>query len=458
MANSVLRQIRLFAYFVVGLLIGGLSVNAFAGEKYPVSSSDTNTALQKCGAASVPDGWSITTACYSIVKCPDVRSPGSTCVDSAQRVISISGNNAYQGYTSSYMYCPDSPNYHWDGSQCVVPDPCKSKSGQFDNGGNPQSVQLAGATWYKIPTTDGKLPNPVCINGCYADPYAGYDFLGMGGAGTYEFKGNPKYNGQSCSSSDATGKKTDSVQKNTPEYDCVNSGKAFGYFNGNVMCVDSTSKGGTATKSTTTTNNDGSKTQTDVKSTISCGADGKCSTTTTTTTTTYNSDGTVKGTDTQTKTEDSGGSAGGNGNQKSSFCQENPDSPLCKTGSFGESCSGEPTCNGDPVQCATARAAWKTRCALEPTPAAVTAGQTVLDGDPAASDALKHTSVAMPTVDTTGGGSSGSCPADRVVNIYGDQNLKVPFSSLCAAADLMRVALLAVAGFAAAMIISGGIK
>lgn len=281
--------------------------------------------------------------------------------------------------------------------------------------------------------------------------------LDGGAAGGFWYgRGNPTYTGASCSASDGQGT---TKPPTTPEYDCVKAGKGFGYFNGNVICTDINNTSSKASNTKTTTNPDGTKQDVKTDSSVKC--DGTvCITTTTTTTTTYDSSGSTTSTSTKTdSTSKPDPSASGSGTKgDSAFCAQNPDSPMCKTGSFGASCTSEPSCNGDPVQCATARATWKTRCALEPTQDVVSAGQTVLNGDQAAADALKHTSVAMSSVDTSGGGSSGSCPADKVVSIYGEYSLKVPFSSVCAGADLMRVALLAAASFTAAMIIVGGIK
>lgn len=79
--------------------------------------------------------------------------------------------------------------------------------------------------------------------------------------------------------------------------------------------------------------------------------DGKCTTTKTTNTT--GEDG--QSVDTQTETEEE---------TKEDFCTENPKSPHCLEGSFGGSCDGGFTCEGDAVQCAIAQQQHLRMCKL----------------------------------------------------------------------------------------------
>ena len=79
--------------------------------------------------------------------------------------------------------------------------------------------------------------------------------------------------------------------------------------------------------------------------------DGKCTTTTTTNTT--GEDGQAVDTKTETKEE-----------TKEDFCTENPKSPHCVEGSFGGSCEGGFTCEGDAVQCAIAQQQHLRMCKL----------------------------------------------------------------------------------------------
>lgn len=49
---------------------------------------------------------------------------------------------------------------------------------------------------------------------------------------------------------------------------------------------------------------------------------------------------------------------------RSSWCAENPGSPICASGKFSGSCGSPPACSGDAVQCAIATQAFYTRCSL----------------------------------------------------------------------------------------------
>ena len=63
-----------------------------------------------------------------------------------------------------------------------------------------------------------------------------------------------------------------------------------------------------------------------------------------------------------------GGGTGTGGGTPSPFCQENPNSPVCKNGSWGGSCAGGFTCDGDAIQCAISKASWQMACLFEPSP------------------------------------------------------------------------------------------
>lgn len=349
---------------------------------------------------------------------------------------------------TSQSACPYGTNA--DGS-CKCPDPCSEKAGFYDNGGNPQMVKLPGSSWY-----EGKgsaVPETMCIDGCTAGMKQNLQTQVTGG-GYWGAETNPVYTGQSCGTSSATDKR---MPKDSEEKKCVDSGKAFGYVNDKVVCVSSDTKGGTATKKTETKNADGTTTKTETTTNISCNAQGACSTTTTTTTTVINSDGTTASTKTETKKEDSGGGAGTGTAETSSFCKDNPSSPMCKTGTFTGTCSQVPECTGDPIQCATAKATFKANCALEVSPEVATKGQSFVDGtDQETKDALGRKEIVLPQVNASDSGG-GACPADRQFELAG-QSISIPFSSICGYMVIMKIALLAIASFSAAMIITGGVK
>lgn len=331
--------------------------------------------------------------------------------------------------------------------QCKQADPCEAKAGMFDNAGNPQSVQLSGPDGvYTGPAVGGKVPQSICINGCSANPRAGYNYVGATMKdGTYSVQGNPQYSGQSCgANSDVPNYKP--VQKNTPEYDCASKGQGFGYVNGSVVCTGATTPNDSKGKTNTNvkTNADGTKTETTVNSTVSCNGAGACTTITTTTTTTINADGTrgPSTVTTDTSTKQGGGDGQGSQLDKSDpFCVQNPNSPMCKSGAFAGSCTSEPACSGDPVQCAVAVASWRTDC------------KTMSPGTPTDGPAVVEKKIGNQFASSDLPGA-GSCPSPRTVSI-GPYTIAVEFTPLCEFASALRPVIILLGWIAAAYIVLG---
>lgn len=159
--------------------------------------------------------------------------------------------------------------------------------------------------------------------------------------------------------------------KNNEDPDtCASSGGIYATVNGKGKCSSPTpdnssdaQKLTTGEKKTTTTNADGTTTESTVKnSTITNPITGDQSTTSTTTTTTKDSNGNVIGSSSSTTngTGDKGGKGDGDGTK--GFCQENPDSMICKKNTWSGDCETPPVCDGDAVLCATAKAVWEHRC------------------------------------------------------------------------------------------------
>lgn len=132
-------------------------------------------------------------------------------------------------------------------------------------------------------------------------------------------------------------------------------GKVPGTVNGVEVCVDpgtTSAPGGSSSGSSSGTDGSGNSTGSGTSNTGSqTTCTGNTCTTTTTTTTTTSGGGT--GTTTTSTTQ-----------PKSTFCAENPASPLCTAGSFSGSCGAAPACTGDAVQCAQARYVFETSCSL----------------------------------------------------------------------------------------------
>lgn len=251
---------------------------------------------------------------------------------------------------------------------------------------------------------------------------------------------NPKYNGQSCTP--GIQKPGTPKPKDSPEKKCVDQGMGFGYVNDKVLCVKPDTSSGTAKKSTETKNADGTTTKTDTVTNISCNSEGACSTTTTTTTTVINADGSTASTKTETKKEDSQGNAGTGTADGTGFCKDNPASPMCKSGSFTGVCAQAPACEGDPVQCATAKAVFEANCkALKP-------GEPPTTSDPVGEK--KHQIDFAPT--ELGGG--GSCPANKSVTVMG-KVIDFDFSMICQFAVTIRPVVIALGWLLAGYIVFG---
>lgn len=185
-------------------------------------------------------------------------------------------------------------------------DPCKSRAGQsvddgsidFGDGANKKlSMNFAARS------DDTYVGQSFCSGGCQAsvDKEVGSSGIAMGGR--YYGSFSAKFTGTSCQPSQPTvTPKTDPglAPKNSPEYNCISKGMAYGYVNDVVKCVPKDSSKEKETKTSETNKPDGSKVIENKSDNTFC-AGGVCTTTTTTTTTEYNSSGNSNGTTTKTE-------------------------------------------------------------------------------------------------------------------------------------------------------------
>lgn len=119
------------------------------------------------------------------------------------------------------------------------------------------------------------------------------------------------------------------------------------------------------TKTGVQQNPDGSSIETNVQQQTVSDGQGGTKTITVKTITSKDPGGNVTGTTTTTESSGGtlgGGGGGGTGDGTRGFCQENPDSPICKKSAWSGDCDVAPSCDGDAVQCATAKAVWEHRC------------------------------------------------------------------------------------------------
>ncbi len=231
----------------------------------------------------------------------------------------------------------------------------------------------------------------------------------------------------------------------TPEFDCVKEGKTSGTVNGVVVCVAIGTPGAMPV----------TKTQDQASQNIT-------------------NTGTI---DTTKKVSESGGmvttnsiSTSPNGTQttsvktqdKASFCEENPNSTICKTSEeegeeslFGGSCAGF-TCDGDAIQCAIAKEQHTKNCKLfnEET-SLTTEGQSMVASNSDSTNPAKVENREIVDLDgmiTEGNNIGSGTFQDKVIPLKG-AGITLPFSKLNDIMQLLGGFLLAGAYLNAARIV-----
>lgn len=134
---------------------------------------------------------------------------------------------------------------------------------------------------------------------------------------------------------------------------------------------------------------------------------------------------------------------------KETFCTENPKSPLCVEGSFGGDCSAKFVCNGDPVQCAQARAVNESSCKMDNLPDGVSESAASVLGDEIPSGLfINGPSLIAPTAVT------GSCGLRdfSVAGMFGS-TLNVPMSQFCTYMNTLRAMIGVLGALAFALIV-----
>lgn len=169
----------------------------------------------------------------------------------------------------------------------------------------------------------------------------------------------------------------------------------------------------------------------------------KCSTTTTTTTTPAGG-----GAATVTvRTEDV---------PKDDYCRDNPRAIMCLTSSFGGACSGGFVCEGDAVQCATAREIHTRNCRMfdQESPESVLYGtEKNKAGSQVSNENVAISSANFDTSDAIGG--SAACITDKVVTVMGSP-ITIPFSGVCVHLAMLGNVLLTVSFLLAGRIFMRG--
>jgi hypothetical protein len=121
------------------------------------------------------------------------------------------------------------------------------------------------------------------------------------------------------------------------------------------------------------------------------------------------------------------------------------------SGSSSGSCAIEPSCEGDPIQCAILRQSWLSRC-YEPV-SDLEVGSLV-----GAPSGVGSEIVELGDLETdVFGTEAGSCPADQEITVFGSV-LALPWSFACQLAGYMRPLILLMAYLQSAYIVVGAFR
>lgn len=334
--------------------------------------------------------------------------------------------------TTAPLTCPE---FSEESAPATTP-PCRCLSGYKDVGAACVAIGLCGAVVDGLnalaePVKSGGTPGS--LSACYGGCSISGDFGGQGSANSWWLFGPFASSGGNCEPADGSGSNVEEPPVPCPKGQCP------GTVNGTAVCVacfSTSSPEGTTTK----TNPDGTITTT-TRETTCTGAD--C--TTTTTTTTRDAGGVVVGTPT-TETEKE---------RTDSFCEENPQSPLCKDSSFGGACGAGFSCDGDAVQCAIAREQHVRNCRLfdEATPLS-TIGTEAATGEaqPVGHPGLTPAEIDMSNRIDQSNPYGGSCPGDLPVTLMGTTHM-IPLSGACTPLTVMGYIAVAISLLVAARIV-----
>lgn len=292
---------------------------------------------------------------------------------------------------------------------------------------------LNGTTSYgSVPGRTGPGATTCTATGC-AGSFADTVLVITDKQGVTKTEGDIKFNGSVCTYDPNAGAVAKPCQGQQGE---VNGVTVCVPYSGDTNVIESVSK-----DSNNITDSDSSKNKSESSEKSTKCEGNKC---TTTTTTTYNNNG-VTGTRSETKTE-----------SKDDFCSKNPAATQCKGGTFGGSCSGGFTCDGDAVQCAIAREQHKRACSLFD---ATSPERTLYESSKTATGNQAPTvpgvAITSSSFDTSNALGAAACLVDVPVTIANHQ-LTVPFSKVCPHLDMLKAVLIAVSLLLAGRIVSRG--
>lgn len=449
--DSISRLARLAVFFIVGLFLGGYATWASALD--PVPAERGYCPSYGCGTNISSWSTSVAGACSKHAQAHSMQ-PAS-CYSSNEVTREYKYIYTYNGKT--YPQCSSCIGNQWaivaykcsdgwtlQGETCYPPQP------NCPEAGTPQS-----SGWFLMgPSPTSSFPGITCAGSCLVafngDAPAGT--ATVSGVKQYYARGTWQYLGPSntCTGADTTPPAQTSLPANT----CA-PGMQGGYVNGKWTCVNP-STGETqpqstpvpqppkteTTETTTTTNPDSSTTTT----TTTNHGDG--STTTTITITLPNGD--KEETTTHTPADK---------DPQETFCEENPDSPICKDSNFGGDC-GSFTCDGDAIQCAIAQHQHQKRCDDENAHTQnsfIAQAKSILEGgsdsvtDPIATPETRS----LGSFDTSDMLTAG-CPSPRSYTVLG-ASFTINYQPFCDIAAIVKIFLVVGALLLGGRIVVGGI-
>lgn len=414
-----MRAARLALYFVVGLLLGGVSVLSYA-ETQPATYGAITSPIQfatqydASGVCHASAGAACAARNMDVVgggdypACGKNNSPsfdtGPCCPAGAWKV-TIGGK--YSCSSGSGYSCPKDGGWTLSGQTCSRPD-CAPGETRDPSSGTckpppcPASGSVIGTASSKYGGSGSSNGGLICISQCQVQASAC-----AGNGSSYGCVGPFVATGQNCTSQSAPSP----ISPNDPRTTCIESGQAYGTVNGVVVCTPATSTNSTSTTTQTTTSSSSpsNPSTSQTNSHTQC-EDGNC-----TTTTTQTDPSTGVGTTTTTT------------QGKGDFCAQNPKSPNCSgTSDQADYCAENPSSLG---------------C--------------LKSGTPTEGGKLEEKTIGVSSITPVTLASNNSCPAPLTLpRGWGSIDLK----PACDLADLIRPLVLICAWLSAGLIVLGAFK
>lgn len=359
---------------------------------------------------------------FGVLPCPaNSTTSGSTCTCNAGATETVTNSPTFGTPVYSCVVPPTCPaNSTWNGTTCACNSGYSMYSGACTQNCAPnvERIGYIGAT---------QSPATVCIGSCESNIITATNQCAVDGV--QKICGVWYQTGNFCSGSTA------SVTLGAPSLSCK-AGTCPGTVNGQTTCLPCTSSNpatNTSTNITTTTSPTGETT----KSTTTTATDdgSKATSSSSTTTTVTPAGGGTPTTTTATQTSTIAGNDPSRKDEVTKFCEQNPNSPICKASSWGGSCGGF-TCEGDAVQCAIARDQYQRNCQLfdQTSPQSDLANQIIAGNDPGGSAnpaaLANRASVSMSGTISQTPFLSGGGLSDQTVSVYKGTSVVLPWSSL----------------------------